>query len=68
MELFPCALIRCLRQQPFDASVVDRFSILHLGKDAMAFFLPLRLGKQEIPILAPVNEWPKAIPGGDAKR
>jgi hypothetical protein len=34
----------------------------------MAFFLPLRLGKQEIPILAPVNEWPEAIPGGDAKR
>ncbi len=27
----------------------------------------LRLGKQRIPNLAPVNEWPKAISGGDAK-
>lgn len=34
----------------------------------MAFFSPLRLGKQRIPILVPVNEWPEAIPGGDAKR
>jgi hypothetical protein len=40
--------------------------LFHLGKDVMAFFSPLRLGRQKIPILAPVNEWPKAIPEGDA--
>ena len=66
MGIYPCALICCEMQQRLVASDADHFSFFHSGEDAMAFFSPLRLGKQEIPILAPVNEWPKAIPGGDA--
>ncbi|MBY0293299.1 MAG: hypothetical protein K2W92_08450 [Alphaproteobacteria bacterium] len=60
-KFVPSALTHCLWQRRFVACDADPFSFFDLRETQGRSSRLLRLGKQRIPNLVPVNEWPKAI-------